>query len=440
MKRRICAGLSVLLCAVSLAGCGGSKQAESETGTASTADVQQSGQLAEAAPVSGETEVNYDEARAAAEKLTDKLAFEGTLELAEGNDENCIWSPVNVSMALAMLAETTDGDSRQQILDVLETASVQDMRSRMDLLWPAVSYDRSNTSEDWDGGTCLPANSIWLREGASYDQELLQILAQTYHASSYAGEMGSEAYDQMLHDWLNAQTKDLLADSVDGVSLKPETVIALVSTIYYHANWAEAFDEEATETDVFHTASGESSADYMTSRFRGDYYRGEHYGAICLEMADENCFWLLLPDEGCDVADILSDPAYLQMVKGETEGERADITLKVPKYDISSDISLSDTLQALGVTDVFEPGKADFSPLSYEDGPLYLSAAKHAARIAVDEQGVTAAAYTMMGVEAAGIEEEPELQIDFICDHPFVFAVMNRSLDLVMFEGVVNQP
>ena len=440
MKKRTCAGLLMLLCAVTLAGCGGPGQSETETGSATETPAGQSGLLAEAAPVSEDQDVNYDEVRAAAEKLTDKLAFEGTLHLAAANDENCIWSPVNVSLALAMLAETTDGASRQQILDVLDTASAQDLRRKMALLWPALSYDRSNPDEDWDGGTCLPANSIWLRQGASYSRELLQTLAEAYHASSYAGEMGSEAFDQMLQDWLNTQTKDLLSDSVDRVSLKPETVIALVSTIYYHANWADPFNEEETVSDTFYTAAGESTADYMTSRFWGDYYRGEHYGAVCLDLADENCFWLLLPDEGYDVQDILSDSDYLQLVKGETEGEWADISLKVPRYDMTSDTDLHDMLKALGITDVFEPEKADFTPLSYDDGPLYLSGAEHAARIAVDEHGVTAAAYTMLGVEAAGLIEKPELQIDFTCDRPFVFAVMNRSLDLAMFEGIVNQP
>ena len=440
MKKRICAGLVILLCAVSLAGCGGPGHSETETGAALETPDGQSGLLAEAAPVSEEQDVNYEEVRTAAEKLTDKLAFDGTLHLAAANDENCIWSPVNVSLALAMLAETTDGASRQQILDVLDTASAQDLREKMALLWPALSYDRSHPDEDWDGGTCLPANSIWLRQGASYSQELLQTLAEAYHASSYAGEMGSEACDQLLRDWLNAQTKDLLSDSVEGVSLKPETVIALASTIYYHANWADPFNEEETVSDTFYAAAGESTADYMTSHFWGDYYRGDHYGAVCLDLADENCFWLLLPDEGYDVQDILSDPACLQLLKGEVKGEWADISLKLPKYDMTSDIDLHDILKALGITDVFEPEKADFTPLSYDDGPLYLSGAEHAARIAVDEHGVTAAAYTMLGVEAAGIMEKPELEIDFNCNHPFAFAVMNRSLNLVMFEGIVNQP
>ena len=44
--------------------------------------------------------------------------------------ENAAYSPVNVYMALAMLAELTDGASRQQILDLLGSDSLEACGSR----------------------------------------------------------------------------------------------------------------------------------------------------------------------------------------------------------------------------------------------------------------------------------------------------------------------
>lgn len=76
------------------------------------------------------------------------------------------------------------------------------------------------------------------------------------------------------------------------------------------------------------------------------------------------------------------------------------VNLSVPKFDVSSDLNLNKSLQALGVTDVFDSDAADFSPVIENADGVFLSRAEHAARVAIDEEGVTAAAYTVM-MEAA---------------------------------------
>ena len=60
-----------------------------------------------------------------------------------------------------------------------------------------------------------------------------------------------------------------------------------------------------------------------------------------------------------------------------------------------------------------------------------------AALIRIDEEGVTAAAYTAISTE--GASEPPEEEIDFVVDRPFLFAVTGVGGQL-LFAGVVNQP
>ena len=90
----------------------------------------------------------------------------------------------------------------------------------------------------------------------------------------------------------------------------------------------------------------------------------------------------------------------------------------------------------MGITDVFDPSISDFSPMT-DDTEAYLSQAKHAARVAIDEEGVTAAAYTVM--MAAGAAAPPEEEIDFTLNRPFVFAITGAD-SLPLFVGVVHQP
>ena len=113
------------------------------------------------------------------------------------------------------------------------------------------------------------------------------------------------------------------------------------------------------------------------------------------------------------------------------------VNLAVPKFDVSSDLNLNAGLQALGVTDVFSDDTADFSPMIENADGVFLSSAKHAARVAIDEEGVTAAAYTVM--MEAGAAEPPDEEIDFTLDRPFVFAITSQD-GLPLFIGVVNTP
>jgi len=68
---------------------------------------------------------------------------------------------------------------------------------------------------------------------------------------------------------------------------------------------------------------------------------------------------------------------------------------------------------------------------------IYLSQAKHDARVTIDEEGCTAVAYTVLAAAGAGML--PEEEVDFVLDRPFLFAITGVDR-LPLFVGVVNQP
>ena len=72
-----------------------------------------------------------------------------------------------------------------------------------------------------------------------------------------------------------------------------------------------------------------------------------------------------------------------------------------------------------------------------DDTAAYLSQAKHAARVTVDEEGVTAAAYTVMMM--CGDAAPPEEEVDFVLNRPFVFAITGTD-GLPLFVGIIHQP
>ena len=104
----------------------------------------------------------------------------------------------------------------------------------------------------------------------------------------------------------------------------------------------------------------------------------------------------------------------------------------MPKFDVSSSLDLRKNLRQLGVTDVFDDAKADFSPTF--NSPAYVSMIQHSARVTVDEEGCTAAAFTVIGADTSAA---PEDTVDFVLDRPFIF-VITADDSTPLFVGIVN--
>lgn len=369
------------------------------------------------------------------ENLTPFFA-DSARQFLDGGGENRVYSPLNVYMALSMLAELTEGDSRRQVLDLLGVDSIENLRAQANGLWNANYCD--------DGAvTSVLASSLWLNENINFVPETMETLAENYYASSFRGKMGDEAFSEALRDWLNTQTGGLLAEQAEGVELTPETVMALATTIYFRARWGSEFNPSQTAPQTFHAPSGDLECDFMHSGGTEAYFWGDRFAAVGKSLNESGYLWFLLPDEGVTPEALLEDEQALDFLlrldrdKWEWENQKGLIVnLAVPKFDVSSDVDLTAGLKELGVTDVFDAGMSDFSPMT-ADTDVFLSEAEHAARVKIDEEGVTAAAYTMMLMTGAGMP--PEEEVDFTLDRPFLFAITGES-GLPLFLGVVNRP
>lgn len=356
--------------------------------------------------------------------------------LKDAQGKNKVYSPLNVYMALAMLAETTDGESRQQILDLLHTDSMDTLRNNACILWNANYCDDGTVNS-------LLASSLWLSDKIKYNENTLKMLADNYYASSFYGTMGSPEYNKMLQGWLNEQTGGLLEEQAGNVEMDPATVFGIATTVYFRAKWQNEFYAQNNTEEVFHATSGDMITEFMHQSGTGTYYWGENFGAIARNLKNSGNMLLILPDEDVTVEDLLSDEEVQEFIFDHYAFENQKFLIvnqSVPKFDVVSDFSLISGLKKLGVTNVFSAAEADFTPLVGEsmiEDIMSVNEATHAARVMIDEEGCTAAAFTVM--LAAGAARPPEEKVDFVLDRPFLFAI-NGQDGQPLFVGIVNQP
>lgn len=355
----------------------------------------------------------------------------GTLLSGHG-DENLVCSPSNLYLALSMLAETTGGETRAQILETLGMDSVEALRTQANRLWNAL-YNDDGTYRLALGG------SFWLRDGGEYLQGPLDILSEDYYASAFSGKMGSEEYNAALREWIDRHTGNFLTDKTGSLELEEDTELALVSTLYFADSWDLPFDEALTAPGAFHAPRGDVERDFLHNTFEGYVIRGDNFTAVELGFETGGSMRLLLPDEGVEPEELLSDPTALRLLSGGdlSDARLMDVTLALPKFDVSFDNDIVESVKSLGITDVFDPNKADFSPLA-GDMPLYASHVLHASRVRIDEEGCEAAAYTVIAAAPGSVIPVDHEDIELVFDRPFLFSVVNSSQPV--FSGVVNEP
>lgn len=351
--------------------------------------------------------------------------------LDSGN--NSSFSPVNLYMALSALSETCGGNSRQQLLDLLGTESIEALRTQASQVWNANYCD--------DGAiTSVLANSVWLRNDTKYNSDTLGILANNYHASAYSGDFGTEMMSKAIQDWLNEQTKGFLSDAVSTVKPDAATIFALYSTVYFRGKWNNEFYEKLNSSRTFHAPSGDTETEFMNqTQTNGCYYFGEDYGAVSLPF-DTGCdMWLVLPDEDKNISDVLDSGEYMDMIAHTNnyyeKSKRLRINLSVPKFDVSSTVDLRSGLKELGVTDVFDFDTADFSPICSDE--CYVSTARQSSRVTIDEDGCTAASF--VEIATSGSAMPPEDEMDFVLDRPFIFVLTGMD-GQPLFAGTVCKP
>ena len=351
--------------------------------------------------------------------------------LAEG-EGNAVCSPLNIYLALSVLAETTDGNSRKEILDFLGADSIETLRKSAGNLWNSNYMDSRVV-------TSILANSIWLNEAESFRWDTLEMLAKEYYVSSFVGQPGSEEMDQGLQSWTNKATGGLLEEYVRDIHLTPSTVFDLISTLYYHATWGEGFDEEKTTEETFHGTKGDTSVEMMHKSKMAEVYTSEKVTAIRMPLYGGGWTYFYLPAEGIDVASLAGDPELLaieRLYENQEGWSRPLVRLSLPRFQVKQKTDLLPLLASWGIKDVLDGSASDFSPVMEDpEDQISLGKAEHAATFMIDENGVTGAAYVELRAQRSAQRAEDE--IDLVFDRPFLFAVYSED-GSILFEGIVR--
>ena len=126
------------------------------------------------------------------------------------------------------------------------------------------------------------------------------------------------------------------------------------------------------------------------------------------------------------------------------EGYVTKLTGFIPMFSYDAELDLKADLEKMGITDVFNPDKADLSKLTKSSS--YIDTAIHKANIDFSNDGIKAAATTALGGKGAAscdfdyLFEVPVKEIDLSFNKPFIYFVRDKESGEVWFMGSVYEP
>lgn len=381
---------------------------------------------------------HYSQQRTAAEGLPERLkaynttVLSGILSNTEGKTR--VFSPVNLYVALAMLSECAENKTEKELLSLLNVSDGAEAADTAKKLFDANFVDNGELLTTF-------SNSLWMRQGAAYREETIHKLTDLYYADVFEGDPADPAYEDALKTWLNAHTMNLLDQTVEGLKMDPEMMLSLVSTLSFRGKWQYPFEPDRTKKGLFHGREGDTQAEFMRMDTEDSFYFFDHFSAIRRLISGNDFMWFILPDEGFTPEEIASEEDLAALLSGmpyealNGHMKHCEIHLSIPKFDVFSEIDLRKDLENIGIHDAFDPGSADFSGV-FSNAPkgTALSDIKHAARVSIDEEGITATAFTLEELCGAAM---PEDTVEFVLDRPFLFGITSYT-DTLLFAGIVN--
>lgn len=208
-----------------------------------------------------------------------------------------------------------------------------------------------------------------------------------------------------------------------------------------YSPWLFPFDQSTTRDMPFALLDGSQVEVAMMHLNSGrvPYLQGEDFQVAWLPYTGQQVDMLvILPGEGrFETVQAELSTAFLDQLR--SQATLHDVTLAMPKFDFDSDLNLPDHLRAMGMTDAFMPGEADFSGITV-GRDLFVSAALHKGSITVDELGTEAAAATVIAVAVTGVAESAMPRAELTLDRPFIFAILERDTGTFLFLGRVLNP
>lgn len=332
-------------------------------------------------------------------------------------DQNVVLSPYSAAVALSMLEEGAEGETKAEFADVLNGC-----------LYPAEDLGSNDVL------TVKSANSLWISDNFSIRNRYVGLLQKDYDAFVDVQNFADPAAVKAINNWCSENTEGKIDHILD--ELSPNDVMVLVNALYFNAPWEKAFDENGTDDMVFHGVVEDKEVPMMYRK--GTFEYAEYQGCQLIRLPYQGGRYsmvVVLPPYGFGIDQMLPYVNATAFKGALSMLSKQEVAFRMPKYRLETSYILDKALKKMGIETAYSSA-ADFGAIS-ASGPLALGTVKQKCYIDVTEKGTEAAAVTSAQVRLTSVS--PSSLKRMTVDRPFLFFISDSQTGNILFVGkVVN--
>ncbi|KAJ7338471.1 hypothetical protein JRQ81_012349 [Phrynocephalus forsythii] len=308
--------------------------------------------------------------------------------LKSSSDENIFFSSLSVSAALGMVSLGARGETVTQMEKV---AGAQCDR-------PGGPHEQfksllSSINQHTKNYSLSIANRLYGSNTYRFHQHYLDCTKKLYNAGLERVDFkhSTEEARKKINSWVESQTNGKIQNILEDID--PEAALILVNAIYFKGKWQQQFDKRNTHEAPFWTLKHHSkNVPMMFLKGKFNLAKINNPSMQVLELPYDSCdlsMFILLPEnkEYPHQLGVGLTWAKLHEWTSSTHTKHQKMEVLIPKFKMEEKYSLKPILEALGMTDVFEEGKADLSGMSESDAQnLVVSRVIHKSYVEVSEE------------------------------------------------------
>ncbi|KAL3099991.1 hypothetical protein niasHS_001917 [Heterodera schachtii] len=339
--------------------------------------------------------------------------------------QNTVLSPVSAAIALAMAYAGARGQTAAEFVNLLADDGSSLHQNNAKFIEEIESEKTFNLSI---------ANKIFLNESFTILDDFKATLI-TYYQGNFAKvdfKNKKEEAANKVNAFVSNATNGKIPKMISAQSIDDQSLVFLVNAIYFHAKWSQPFNEKFTEKRPFFLANGNEIQIEMMSHMNQYIYNEQNkFKLLGMEFVGGNAhLFIVLPNSNDGLTKVLGELTEAKLMEMVKNSPVTKVMVSLPKFKIESTHYLEEHLPSLGLKSAFDPNSADFSGINGTER-IYISKVLQKAMISVNEQGIEAAAATIIMLGPASTAEIPAV---FRADHPFAFFLI-KSKKEVLFSG-----
>lgn len=346
-------------------------------------------------------------------------------------DEQMLFSPLSLSLALSMTACGADGRTAEQMVHALgfDEYSTEDVASYYSKMVEGLrTVDNKTTFES--------ANSVWIDKKLQVKESFLATAEEHFSVETQNVSFSDPSTLDAINRWCSDNTHGKIGKMLDSIS--PNCVMALINAIYFNGKWAFDFKDK-TSKENFRTIAGENvKLDMMSVSHNMSYSEVDGWSMVQIPYGNGAfSMSVILPPEKTSFREAVEAFTSDMWSNLYQSGGSANVNLRMPEFKFEYNVDgLVKVLTDLGMSDAFT-GAADFSKMAeITDGDaLYIGDIKQKTFIEVNRKGTEAAATTVVEMFDSSVRPPEPKKVDFIVDRPFFFLIREKSSNSILFIG-----